>query len=68
MPGDPRPWNWRQASIACAVAAAYAVTDEIHQAFVPGRQAQVGDVLIDTAGAALGIAALWLYGRRKKVW
>ncbi len=33
----------------------YAVSDEIHQMFVPGRGAMVTDVLIDTAGAMLGI-------------
>ena len=29
---------------------AYAALDEWHQSFVPGRQASVGDVLIDLAG------------------
>ena len=33
----------------------YAVTDEIHQLFVPGRACMATDVLIDGAGAALGI-------------
>jgi VanZ family protein len=28
----------------------YAVSDEIHQAFVPTREARIGDVLIDTLG------------------
>jgi hypothetical protein len=28
----------------------YAVSDEIHQSFVPGRTCAVGDVLIDTVG------------------
>ena len=30
-------------------------SDEFHQLFVPGRGAQVKDVLIDTAGAIVGI-------------
>lgn len=33
----------------------YAVSDEIHQHFVPGRAMQARDVLIDTAGVLLGI-------------
>ena len=37
----------------------YAVTDEFHQSFTPGRTASLMDVLIDTVGAAIGIA-LWL--------
>lgn len=28
----------------------YAVSDEIHQAFVPTREASIGDILIDTLG------------------
>ena len=32
----------------------YAITDEVHQLFVPGRGAQVQDVLIDTMGVATG--------------
>ena len=35
----------------------YAASDEFHQSFVPGREATVRDVLIDTAGATAG---LWL--------
>ena len=32
----------------------YGVTDEFHQAFVPGRYASVGDVMADSIGALLG--------------
>jgi VanZ family protein len=39
---------------------AYAVTDEIHQHFVPGRTAAPLDVAIDAAGVLIGIVA---YGR-----
>ncbi|HKL99891.1 MAG TPA: VanZ family protein [Mobilitalea sp.] len=35
-------------------AALYAATDEFHQSFVPGRSCELKDVMIDTAGAALG--------------
>lgn len=41
---------------ACiALAMLYACTDELHQMFVPGRSGEVRDVLIDTAGAAVGV-------------
>jgi len=38
--------------LACLI---YAITDEWHQLYVPGRGAQWQDVIIDTAGAILGI-------------
>jgi VanZ family protein len=37
---------------------AYAVTDEIHQAFVSGRHASPFDVSMDAAGLALGLLLL----------
>jgi VanZ like family len=45
------------------LATGYAVTDEIHQMFVPGRLGSPLDVAIDAAGAAVGIA-LVVYARR----
>lgn len=44
---------------AFLVTAGYAVTDEIHQVFVPGRAGRFTDVLIDSAGA---LAALLCAG------
>ena len=38
----------------------YAISDEVHQLFVPGRSGQVKDVLIDSCGAALGIVIVIL--------
>lgn len=47
----PKPaWLW-----ALGAASIYAVTDEVHQFFVPGRACQARDWLIDTAGALCGI-------------
>ncbi|MBR0106169.1 MAG: VanZ family protein [Lachnospiraceae bacterium] len=40
---------------AWLIGAAYAVTDEIHQIFVPGRSGQVKDVLLDAAGVLAGV-------------
>lgn len=33
----------------------YAITDECHQYFVPGRSCELRDILIDSSGALLGI-------------
>lgn len=68
VPKDPRPWRWSEAAIALAFSAAYAATDEFHQSFVPGRQGQATDVLIDATGAALGLILFWIIGRWQKAW
>lgn len=47
------------------IAALYAVTDEIHQRFVPGRYGTWSDVLIDSTGAITGIL-IYLYITRQK--
>lgn len=44
----------------------FAVTDEIHQAFVPGRGPAAKDVLLDAVGAALGIAVIYAVYRYKR--
>lgn len=53
-----RAW---QASLLIALL--YAASDELHQAFVPGRYADVRDWLADAAGAAV---AVWLLHRRAR--
>jgi len=40
--------------LSFVVAALYGISDEIHQLYVPGRDASVGDVLADSFGAFLG--------------
>jgi len=49
---------------AAAIGIAYAVTDEVHQAFVRGRQGAVLDVLVDAAGVLLGVYVLGRAARR----
>jgi hypothetical protein len=48
--------------LAWCFAILYAITDEFHQSFVPGRFASAGDVLIfDNLGALIGIGLLGWY-------
>jgi VanZ family protein len=66
-PGSRFAW----ALAAIAIVACYASLDELHQHFVPGRTAAVGDVLIDTTGgiAAQLVAAglmVWGHVRQKR--
>lgn len=39
----------------------YAITDEVHQFFVPGRACQLKDMCIDSVGALAGILVLSLF-------
>ena len=48
-------WLSREMFPIVLVCALYAAGDELHQSFVPQRQGQVLDVLIDTTGAILGM-------------
>jgi VanZ family protein len=45
----------RSTLLAVVVGASYAVTDELHQMLVPGRQGSPRDVLIDAAGVLAGV-------------
>jgi len=57
---DPRPWSWREPAWALALAALYAISDELHQSLVASRFGSPGDVLLDTAGAAGGLFLVWM--------
>jgi len=59
----PRDWLGRAPAIAGAFAALYALGDEIHQSFVPGRWAKVEDWLADVAGILAAVALLVLWQR-----
>lgn len=49
-------WGWRAPFLAWLLAAAFAASDEYHQTFVESRGPSGRDVLIDAAGAAMGLA------------
>lgn len=57
-------WKRRTFALSLAAVIVFAVSDEVHQAYVPGRHARLQDVLTDTAGAALCIYALTSLRRR----
>ncbi len=53
----------RDERAALAAGIAYAVSDELHQHFVPGRVGSPLDVLIDSVGVAVGVLFWRRYGR-----
>ena len=53
----------RDERAALAAGIAYAVSDELHQHFVPGRVGSPLDVLIDSVGVGVGVLLWRRYGR-----
>ena len=53
------------APVAWLIGTAYAMTDEFHQAFVPGRSCEFRDMVIDSCGVLTGVLAANLAGRIK---
>ena len=49
--------------IALALTLLYALSDEFHQSFVPGRHADPFDLVCDALGAVVGLA-VWAWLRR----
>lgn len=61
--GEKTRQAWQYAWIICVL---YAVSDEFHQVFVPGRSAQGKDVIIDSIGALVGICLVVFIRKRGK--
>ena len=61
-------WCRRCAATAWAIAFLYAASDEWHQTFVPSRGPSIHDVMIDSAGALLGLLLWrwWLLSQRER--
>lgn len=54
----------KTAWLALVLAVLYAISDEFHQTFVPGRNGTPVDVTIDSLGASLGLLfRIWLTKR-----
>ncbi len=65
-PGRPRFSIARVAALV-GLMAVWAVVDEVHQAWVPGRSTEAGDVAADIVGASAGaITASALAGRKRR--
>ena len=58
------------APVSWLIGTAYAVTDEFHQSFVPGRSCEFRDIVIDSCGVLTGVLAAllagWIRAQREK--
>ncbi|MDX8361108.1 VanZ family protein [Cytobacillus sp. IB215316] len=50
----------KSSGVALMICVLFAISDEFHQLFVSGRGAQMRDVIIDSAGAIVGISMTFL--------
>jgi VanZ family protein len=55
-----------RAGSAFAIGALYAISDEVHQSFVPGRLGSPLDVAVDAAGVAVGVL-VWQSVRARRL-
>ena len=51
----------KRIGISLGIGVLYAISDEIHQSFVPGRGPMVSDVFIDTFGVVFGIIIIMFF-------
>ena len=58
-------WRARPALTAVGLTALYGASDEWHQSFVPGRHADLADLMVDALGAALAVGLVWLIAARR---
>ncbi len=49
------------------IGSAYAISDEIHQFYVPGRSSDIGDVVADVVGITI-VIAIYFIGKQVKQW
>ena len=59
-----RAWVWRSPWVSSLFGSfAYALSDEVHQLFVPGRAFQIPDLLLDLLGILIGLGLVLVINR-----
>jgi VanZ family protein len=59
-------YGFKKYKYAIITAYLYAVSDELHQYFVPGRTSRFRDTMIDLLGISLGLLILKLFLKKNK--
>jgi VanZ family protein len=57
---------WSRSIAALLIAIIFAASDEFHQSFFASRTASLGDLLIDSSGALLGVILCATFAGRKR--
>src|SRR5699024_5961572 len=61
------PHAVKSATLAFLICILYAISDESHQLFIPGRSGEVRDVFIDSLGSITGISIYYMIAQLKKI-
>ena len=56
--------GFKMSALPWLIGTIYAVTDEVHQLFVPGRACAFLDICIDSSGVAAGVLIILILARR----
>ena len=56
-------WGSRPLPVMVLLVLAYALSDEVHQSFVPGRDCSAADLAADAAGGLFSLLVLSRFGR-----
>ena len=60
----PSASAWRTAAFAVFISVLWGLSDEIHQALVPGRSSEFADVVADLFGSVVGATGWHLFSNR----
>jgi VanZ family protein len=60
----PTAATWRTLVFAVFVSTLWGLSDEIHQALVPGRSSELADVVADFIGSGFGAAAWFAFSNK----
>jgi len=58
-------WHW-SIILTLGVCVFYAVFDEVHQLFIPGRNSELRDLLVNSVGASMGVGAYLVLRKGKE--
>ena len=57
--GVLRGWSVRRMAVVAALLSVFGALDELHQLFIPGRDCELGDWIVDSLGGAGGVLVGW---------
>ena len=62
-PRDDRPMEHRPFTLSFLIALLFALLDELHQGFVPGREAELADLALDAVGMSVALIVIACLGQ-----